>query len=149
MREGLVVLRTQAEERSCEWLQLGLAKKLNSNSLASWSKDEIEKGFNQLHHIHAGPRRVLREARHIRVLDMLYRAILARKELVGPPKSRARAKVALLQMALCLTSNYLELAYRAQRDLKVLKKELVRMLEAPGRDLVGALVTTPTIVQFA
>ncbi|RWW38727.1 hypothetical protein BHE74_00056022 [Ensete ventricosum] len=79
MREGLVVLLTQAEERSCKWLQLGLARKLNSNSLASWSKDEIEKGFNQLHHIHAGPRRVLREARHIRALDMLYRAILARK----------------------------------------------------------------------
>ncbi|RRT49686.1 hypothetical protein B296_00050452 [Ensete ventricosum] len=36
-----------------------LAMKLSSNSLAKWSKDEMEDGFNRLYHIRADPWRVV------------------------------------------------------------------------------------------
>ncbi|RWW70780.1 hypothetical protein BHE74_00021524 [Ensete ventricosum] len=58
---------------------LVLARKLNSSSLAKWSKDEIKKGLSRLYHIRAGPRRLVGKARHIRASDVLYRAIWARK----------------------------------------------------------------------
>ncbi|RRT72498.1 hypothetical protein B296_00021723 [Ensete ventricosum] len=58
---------------------LVLARKLNSSSLAKWSKDEIKKGLSRLYHIHAGPRRLVGKARHIRASDVSYRAIWARK----------------------------------------------------------------------
>ncbi|RWW84288.1 hypothetical protein BHE74_00007118 [Ensete ventricosum] len=56
-----------------------LARKLNLNSLASWSKDEIEKGLNQLYHIRTWPQRVVGKARYIGTSDVSYKGIWARK----------------------------------------------------------------------
>ncbi|RRT85746.1 hypothetical protein B296_00005591 [Ensete ventricosum] len=58
-----------------------LARKFNLNSLASWSKDEIEKCLNQLYHIRTWPQRVMGKARYIRTSDMSYKGILARKAI--------------------------------------------------------------------
>ncbi|RRT34213.1 hypothetical protein B296_00051970 [Ensete ventricosum] len=44
---------------------LTLVRKLDSNSFASWLKDETEWGFSWLYHIQAVPRRVVGNARHI------------------------------------------------------------------------------------
>ncbi|RWW62633.1 hypothetical protein BHE74_00030243 [Ensete ventricosum] len=46
-------------------LRQELAMKLSSNSLANWSKDEMEDDFLQLYHIRAGPRSVVGKVRHI------------------------------------------------------------------------------------
>ncbi|RZR78561.1 hypothetical protein BHM03_00003980 [Ensete ventricosum] len=43
-----------------------LAMKLSSNSLARWSKDEMEDDFSWLYHIRAGPLRVVGKVRHIK-----------------------------------------------------------------------------------
>ncbi|RRT83646.1 hypothetical protein B296_00003851 [Ensete ventricosum] len=58
---------------------LALVKKMNLNSLASWLKDEVERGFNRLYHIRARPLRVVGKAQHINMLDVSYRAIWTRK----------------------------------------------------------------------
>lgn len=41
-----------------------LAKKLCSNSLASWSKDNTKAGCSQLNHVHAGPLKVVGNAQN-------------------------------------------------------------------------------------
>ncbi|RRT77230.1 hypothetical protein B296_00027752 [Ensete ventricosum] len=66
VREGLVVLLIQAEEHNTNDFSLALARKLSSNSFASWLKDKIEKGFSRLYHIRVGPWRVVGKARHIK-----------------------------------------------------------------------------------
>ncbi|RWW05401.1 hypothetical protein GW17_00031326 [Ensete ventricosum] len=47
-----------------------LARKFSSNSLESWSKLEIEESLSWLYHIRASPRRVVRNARHIRAPEV-------------------------------------------------------------------------------
>ncbi|RRT74528.1 hypothetical protein B296_00018204 [Ensete ventricosum] len=56
-------------------LRRELAMKLSSNSLARWSKDEMEDDFNRLYHIRAGPLRVVGKARHINASEVSQRAI--------------------------------------------------------------------------
>ncbi|RRT75567.1 hypothetical protein B296_00008952 [Ensete ventricosum] len=56
-----------------------LARKWSLNSLASWSKYEIEDGLSRLSHTQAGPRRIVGNVRYIRVSYVLYRAIWAQK----------------------------------------------------------------------
>ncbi|RWV79445.1 hypothetical protein GW17_00059424 [Ensete ventricosum] len=54
-------------------LSHALTRKFSTNSLASWSKEKIEAGFN----IRVGPCRVVRKARHIRASNIPYSASVA------------------------------------------------------------------------
>ncbi|RWW52680.1 hypothetical protein BHE74_00040886 [Ensete ventricosum] len=54
-----------------------LARKLASNSLASWSKEWIEAGDRQLYHPRAITHKVVGKARHIMASDVSYKAICA------------------------------------------------------------------------
>ncbi|RRT54043.1 hypothetical protein B296_00049432 [Ensete ventricosum] len=56
-----------------------LARKFSLNSLASWSKQKIKKGFSREYHIQAGPRRVVRNAQYIRASGVQYSTICALK----------------------------------------------------------------------
>lgn len=60
---------------------LGRTLARNLNSLASWSKDEIEDDLSRLYHTRAEPQRVVGNARHIRASKVPYRAIWALKAM--------------------------------------------------------------------
>ncbi|RWW17185.1 hypothetical protein GW17_00018896 [Ensete ventricosum] len=46
-----------------------LARKLSSNSLASWLKDKIKAGLSREYHIRIRPRRVVENAQHIKASE--------------------------------------------------------------------------------
>lgn len=54
---------------------LGRTLAKNLNSLASWSKDEIEDDLSRLYHTRAKPQRVVGNAQLIRASKVSYRAI--------------------------------------------------------------------------
>ncbi|RWW48805.1 hypothetical protein BHE74_00045088 [Ensete ventricosum] len=73
--EWLLTFWLRLRSAAVDSFTLTLVRKLDSNSFASWSKDETEWGFSWLYHIQAVPRRVVGNARHISARPCTGRAI--------------------------------------------------------------------------